>query len=257
MAETPRFIDTHCHFDEPDFDGDRTALTQQMHAMGVTDLVLPAVTAATWGRLQSVCASFPGFHASYGLHPVYLHEHRPEHVVNLAMWLQQGNPVAIGECGLDFFLPQLDTAAQEALFVAQLRLARELDLPLIIHARRSVDAVLKYIRRFPGVTGVIHSFAGSQQQADTLIRLGFYLGVGGTCTYPRAKRLRTVLANVPLERLLLETDAPDQADSAWRGQRNDPTRLPVIAASLAELRGDTITRIAQITTDNATRLFRL
>ena len=257
MAETLRFIDTHCHFDEPDFDADRTALTQQMQTLGVTDLVFPAVKAAAWGRLQAVCASFPGFHASYGLHPVYLDEHRPEHVLSLPRWLQQGNPVAVGECGLDFFLPHLDGAAQEALFVVHLRLAREFDLPLIIHARRSVDAIVKCIRRFPGVTGVIHSFAGSQQQADSLIRLGFYLGVGGTCTYPRANRLRTILANVPLEHLLLETDAPDQPDSAWRGQRNDPTRLPVIAATLAELRGDTIAHTAHVTTDNATRLFRL
>ncbi len=252
-----RLIDTHCHFDEPDFDPDRNELLQQMQALGVTDLIFPAVTAAHWPRLQAVCATSPAFHPSFGLHPVYLREHRPQHLIELRHWLEQGKPVAIGECGLDFFLPELDPQQQEDLFIAHLELAREFALPLIIHARRSVDSIIRCIRRFPGVSGVIHSFAGSQQQADTLIRFGFYLGVGGTCTYPRANRLRTILANVPLENLLLETDAPDQPDSHWRGNRNDPTRLPVIATTLAELRNDTIAHIAGITTQNAQRLFQL
>lgn len=252
-----RLVDTHCHFDESDFDADRDVLVQQMQTAGVSDLIFPAIAAATWPRLQAVCASSPGFHASYGLHPVYLAEHRPEHVEVLRGWLEREKPVAVGECGLDFYLPELDVQRQEALFTEHLKLAREFDLPLIIHARRSVDIILKHIRRFPGVCGVIHSFAGSQQQADTLIRLGFYLGVGGTCTYPRANRLRTILSKVPLEMLLLETDAPDQPDSHWRGKRNDPTRLPVIAATLAELRGDTIAHIANVTTRNAQRLFRI
>lgn len=230
---------------------------EQMEQLGITDLIFPAVTAINWPRLRDICASSPHFHATYGLHPVYLSEHQPQHLIELRTWLEQEHPVAVGECGLDFYLPSLDVPTQEALFVVHLKLAREFDLPLIIHARRSVDAITRYIRRFPGVRGVIHSFAGSQQQADTLINLGFYLGVGGTCTYPRANRLRHVLAHVPLERLLLETDAPDQPDSGWRGKRNDPTRLPVIAATLAELRSDTIAHIAAVTTTNAAQLFNL
>lgn len=257
MVLQMRLIDTHCHFDEPDFATDRAKLLQEMQLLGVTDLVFPAITAASWARLRAVCAEFAGFHASYGLHPVYLVEHRPEHLLALRDWLEQEKPVAVGECGLDFFLTELDVQQQETLFAAHLQLAREFDLPLIIHARRSVDHIIKHLRRFPGSRGVIHSFAGSQQQADTLIRLGFCLGVGGTCTYPRASRLRTILSRVPLESLLLETDAPDQPDSEWRGKRNDPTRLPIIAATLADLRGDTIARIADVTTQNALRLFRL
>lgn len=250
-------IDTHCHFDEPEFDPDRNELLQHMQAVGVTDLIFPAVTAAHWPRLQAICATSSAYHPSYGLHPVYLHEHRSEHLTELRFWLEHEKPVAVGECGLDFFLPELDPLQQEALFVAHLKLAKEFALPLIIHARRSVDIIIRHIRRFPGLTGVIHSFAGSQQQADTLIKLDFYLGVGGTCTYPRANRLRTILGNVPLENLLLETDSPDQPDSQWRGKRNDPTRLPIIAATLAELRNDTIAHIANVTTHNAMRLFQL
>lgn len=252
-----KLIDTHCHFDEPDFDDDRSLLADEMQKAGVTDLILPAVTAKNWSRMRDVCASAAHFHATYGLHPVYLNYHQPDDILALTGWLEHEQAVAVGECGLDFYLPQLDVVRQEALFIAQLKLAREFELPLIIHARRSVDSIIKLVRRFPGVSGVIHSFAGSQQQADTLIKLGFYLGVGGTATYPRAQRLRAVLATVPLECLLLETDAPDQPDSGWRGKRNDPTRLPVIAANLAELRHENLGHIAEVTTANAVRLFNL
>lgn len=252
-----KLIDTHCHFDEPDFADDRSLLVAQMQQSGVTELIFPAITARYWPRLRDICATSSHFHASYGLHPVYLAEHRPDDMVALRHWLMQEHPVAIGECGLDFFLPELDVQAQEDLFTAHLRLAREFNLPLIIHARRSLDCVLKHIRRFSGIRGVIHSFAGSQQQADHLITRGFYLGVGGTSTYPRAQRLRDILKNVPLEALLLETDAPDQPDSGWRGKRNDPTRLPIIATNLAELRGESLERIADVTTANAVTLFNL
>lgn len=255
-----KLIDTHCHFDEPDFMDDRSLLADKMQKLGVTDLIFPATCAKHWTRLRDTCATSPHFHATYGLHPVYLAEHTPEDTVALRRWLAQERPVAVGECGLDFFLTHLNIQQQEDLFTIHLKLAREFDLPLIIHARRSLDCVLKHIRRFSSennLKGVIHSFAGSQQQADTLIKLGFHLGVGGTSTYPRAQRLRNILANVPLESLLLETDAPDQPDSAWRGKRNDPTRLPIIAATLAELRGESLSRIAEVTTTNAVQLFKL
>ena len=256
-----KLIDTHCHFDEPDFDDERSLLADKIQQAGVAGLIFPAISAKHWPRLRDICATSPHFHATYGLHPVYLAEHTPQDLAALPHWLVQERPVAVGECGLDFFLPQLDIQQQEALFIAHLKLAREFELPLIIHARRSLDCVLKHIRRFSGknagVKGVIHSFAGSQQQAEQLIDLGFYLGVGGTCTYPRAQRLRTVLSHVPLETLLLETDAPDQPDSAWRGKRNDSTRLPVIAQTLAELRGESLEQIAEVTTANAIHLFKL
>jgi TatD DNase family protein len=250
-----RFIDTHCHYDDPEFDPDRAALTQAAQVLGVTDLVLPAISAATWGRLKALCDSSPQFHASYGLHPIYLAEHQPKHLQQLREWLVKERPVAVGECGLDFYLPTLNVQQQTDLFVAQLKLAREFDLPVMVHARRSLDAVLQQLRKFPGSSGVIHSFAGSLQQAETLIKFGFYLGVGGTCTYERANKLRNILKIIPLETLVLETDAPDQPDSQWRGKRNDPTRLPVIAQALADLRQSDLTTIAAATTANARRLF--
>lgn len=228
-----------------------------MPAVGVSDLIIPAITQASWAGINTACVQHRELHAAYGLHPIYLAEHKDEYLTELASVLDtdRAQVVAVGECGLDFFLPELAVERQTELFIAQLKLAKHFDLPVIIHARRSVDAVLASIRRIGGLRGVIHSFAGSQQQADQLIANGFYLGAGGTLTYERAQRLRQVLKTVPLERLLLETDAPDQPDSQWRGQRNTPLRLPVIASALAELRACSLEMIAQTTTTNAQVLF--
>lgn len=228
-----------------------------MQSLGVTDLIIPAITQASWARIQRLCVNRANLQAAYGLHPIYLAEHTDEHLQQLARFIQthREQVLAVGECGLDFFLPALNVQRQTELFIAQLKLAKSFDLPLIIHARRSVDAVLSSIRRVGGLRGVIHSFAGSQQQAEQLIEQGFYLGAGGTLTYERAQRLRYVLKIVPTECLLLETDAPDQPDSQWRGQRNTPLRLPVIATALAELRDCTVEAIASSTTANAQRLF--
>lgn len=228
-----------------------------MQMVGVSDLIIPAVTQASWQGIHHLCTKTANLHAAYGLHPIYLATHTEQHLQELAVFIQahRDQLVAVGECGLDFFLPELDTEQQTWLFMAQLKLAKTFDLPLIIHARRSVDAVISCIRRVGGLRGVIHSFAGSQQQADQLIENGFYLGAGGTLTYERAKRLHQVLKTIPAEYLLLETDAPDQPDSQWRGQRNTPLRLPIIAASLAELRTCSLADISAITTQNAQRLF--
>lgn len=228
-----------------------------MQTVGVSDLIIPAITQASWSGIQSLCTSQPRLHAAYGLHPIYLAEHNHLHLTDLADFIQENRleVIAVGECGLDFFLPDLDVNRQTELFVAQLKLAKQFDLPMIIHARRSVDAVLSCIRRVGGLRGVVHSFAGSLQQAEQLIAQGFYLGAGGTLTYERAQRLRQVLTAVPLESLLLETDAPDQPDSQWRGQRNTPLRLPVVAEALAELRACSVESIAEVTTANAQYLF--
>lgn len=250
-------IDTHCHFDDASFALDRAQVLTEMQALGVSDLIIPAVTQASWGGIQALCKQHSQLHAAYGLHPIYLAEHQDEHLKQLELFVREHRDQigAVGECGLDFYLPELAVQQQTALFIAQLKLAKNFDLPLIVHARRSVDAVLSCIRRVGGLRGVVHSFAGSQQQADQLIEQGFYLGAGGTLTYERAQRLRQILAKVPADCLLLETDAPDQPDNQWRGQRNTPLRLPIIAEALAELRGCSLAELAESTTKNAQRLF--
>ncbi|MEJ2060224.1 MAG: TatD family hydrolase [Gammaproteobacteria bacterium] len=253
----PMFIDSHCHLDDAAFDADRAAMLTRAHQAGVSDFVVPAVDAAGWQKLHDLAAADASLHPAYGLHPMFLEVHRPEHLPALAAWLREHRSVAVGECGLDYYVADLDPAVQVEYFTGQLRIARDLELPVIIHARRSVDDIIKYVRRFAPLTGVVHSFAGSEQQARKLIELGFCLSFGGPLTYDRARRLQKLVATLPIESLLLETDAPDQPDSAHRGMRNEPAWLPGIAARMAELRGMEIDALARQTAENTRRLFRL
>ncbi len=250
-------IDSHCHLDAEEFDPDRSEVVGRARAVGVTRQIVPAVEAATWEKLRTVCADAPGLHPAYGLHPMYLERHRPEHLVGLRAWIEREHPVAVGECGLDFFVEGLDPARQQLFFDGQLRLAREFDLPVIVHARRAVDQVLAAIRRFAPLRGVVHSFSGSSDQAKRLFDNRFLIGLGGPVTYDRANRLRSLAATLPIECLLLETDAPDQPDSAHRGQRNEPSRLPFVRDTIAALRDISPDALAYATSENARRLFRL
>lgn len=250
-------VDSHSHFDAPELDADREAVLARARAAGVTRQVVPAVAAASWPKLREVCAQDAGLFAAYGLHPMYLSEHRPAHLDDLRTWIEREKPVAVGECGLDFFVGGLDAETQQQYFDGQLRLAREFDLPLIVHARRAVDAVIASIRRVGGLRGVVHSFSGSPEQAKQLWQAGFLIGLGGPVTYERANRLRTLAATMPLDYLLLETDSPDQPDAGIRGQRNEPGRLPVIRDVIAGLRGIPADELARVTTGNAERLFKL
>lgn len=250
-------VDTHCHLDAPEFDPDRAEVLVRARAAGVRQQVVPAITAASWPKLHQVCRAEAGLFPAYGLHPMYLAEHRPSHLAALREWIVRERPVAVGECGLDHFVEGLDHASQDRYFDAQLALARDFDLPLIVHARRAVDAVITAIRRIGGLRGVVHSFSGSPEQARQLWRRGFLLGLGGPVTYERAQRLRTLAATMPIEYLLLETDAPDQPDAGIRGQRNEPGRLPRMLDAIARLRGDDPASVAAATTANARRLFGL
>ena len=250
-----QLVDSHSHFDVAEFDDDRTAAHARAIAAGVTRQVVPAIDAAGWRNLKQVCAQFLGLYPAYGLHPMFLAAHRQEHLDELRRWIERERPVAVGECGLDFFVEGLDADTQQMYFDAQLNLAREFDLPVIIHARRAVDAVIASIRRIGGLRGVIHSFPGSKEQAAHLHDLGFMLGIGGPVTYERANKLRSVAAKVPLEQLLLETDAPDQPNSDHRGQRNEPAYLVEVLDVIAELRGMPREDLAAATTANAVRLF--
>lgn len=250
-------FDSHSHFDAPEFDADRDAVLARAHAAGVTRQIVPAVSAAAWPKLRDVCAADAGLHAAYGLHPMYLAEHRPEHLIALREWIERERPVAVGECGLDFFVEDLDVEQQSFYFDGQLRLARDFGLPVIVHARRAVDQVMAAVRRFAPLRGVVHSFSGSADQAKRLYDLGFLIGLGGPVTYERANRLRTLAAQLPIDHLLLETDAPDQPDSGHRGQRNEPARLTTVCRTIAALRGVEPEVVARATSANAERLFGL
>ena len=250
-------VDSHCHLDAPELDADRSAVIARARAAGVGCQIVPAVDAAGWPKLREVCARDAGLFPAYGLHPMYLRSHRPAHLDDLRGWIERERPVAVGECGLDYYIEGLDADAQQGYFDGQLRLARDFDLPVIVHARRAVDAVIASFRRIGGLRGVVHSFSGSEAQARQLWRLGFMIGLGGPVTYERARRLRRLAATMPIEHLLLETDAPDQPDAGIRGQRNEPARLAVVRDAIASLRGESPDLVAAATTRNAERLFRL
>ncbi len=250
-------VDSHCHLDASEFDADRSDVIARARAAGVQVQVVPAVTAASWPKLRETCRMADGLYPAYGLHPMFLDAHRPEHLDDLRGWIERERPCAVGECGLDFFVAGLDAELQQQYFMGQLRMAREFDLPVIVHARRAVDAVIAAIKQVGGLRGVVHSFPGSPEQAAQLHKLGFLLGLGGPLTYDRAQRLQRLVAAMPLEQLLLETDAPDQPDAGIRGGRNEPARLPAILETVARLRGQLAEDIAAQTTANAKRLFGL
>lgn len=249
------FVDSHCHLDAAEFDVDRPQVLARARAAGVLTQVVPAVAASGWGALKALCEGDPGLHPAYGLHPMYLDQHRPADLDALGAWLQGERACAVGELGLDFHVEGLDADEQRRYFIGQLELARALDLPVILHARRALEEVTLALRRIGGLRGVVHSFSGSAEQAAQLWSLGFHLGIGGPVTYERAARLRGIVATMPLQWLLLETDAPDQPLASLRGQRNEPCHLPEVARTIAGLRGIPLEQVADATSANARDLF--
>ena len=247
--------DSHCHLDAAEFDADRPAVLARARDAGVARQLVPAVDRASWDAIRTLCAAEPGLRPAYGLHPMFLDRHQPYHLDELRDWLESERPAAVGECGLDFFVDGLDPDKQRLYFRRQLELARDFDLPVVLHARRAVEEVIATLREVGGQRGVVHSWSGSEEQARQLFELGFCLGIGGPVTYDRAKRLRRTVASMPLDCLLLETDAPDQPDADWRGQRNEPARLRQVLEVVAQLRGQPAAAIAEATSANALRLF--
>lgn len=255
-SSTPPLFDSHAHLDAAEFDADRAQVLQRARAAGVTGIVIPAVGAAGWPKLAALCAAEPWLYPAYGMHPCYLAEHHDDDLAALAAWLQDHRAVAIGECGLDYFEPAADRARQLALLHGQFEIARRTGLPLILHARRAFEPLILELRRFgKPLHGVVHSFSGSAEQADAFRKLGFSVGIGGPVTYPRAQRLRRIVAALPIESLLLETDSPDQPDADHRSQRNEPARLVDVLVCVAALRGVSPDELATQTTANARRLF--
>ncbi|TJZ78874.1 TatD family hydrolase [Chitiniphilus eburneus] len=245
-------IDSHCHLDAGEFDADRDQVLQRARQVGVVQQVVPAITVASFDKTLAMRERY-GCAVALGLHPIYIDAHRDEHLTQLDAALTQHRPLAVGEIGLDFFVPGLDAARQMALFEGQLKLARDHDLPVIVHIRRSQDQVLKYLRKWRVRGGIAHAFNGSRQQADEFLKLGFKLGFGGAMTYSGSQRIRKLAAELPLEAIVLETDSPDIAPAWLVGPppgRNEPAELPRIAGVLAELRGMTLAQVAAATVAN-------
>ena len=247
----PDFFDTHCHLDAAEFDADRDAVHARARAAGVVVQVVPAVTRDNFAAVAATCARYAGCLPAWGLHPMLIADHRPEHLSDLRAQIETQRPVAVGEIGLDLFVRELDYATQEYFYVEQLKMARDYDLPVLLHGRRASDLLLKQLRRIRVRGGIAHAFNGSRQQADEFIKLGFKLGFGGAFTWPRANQLRRLAVELPLDAIVLETDSPD-IPPVWLGRgRNSPAELPRIARTLAELRDMDSEIVARVTTQNA------
>ena len=249
----PQLIDTHCHLDAAEFAADRDDVHRRALDAGVAIQIVPSVTRDNFAAVEAACRRYPGCLPAWGMHPMYIHVHQESHLADLCARIESWRPVAIGEIGLDLFAPGLDYATQEHFYVEQLKIAREHDLPVLLHCRRANDQVLKQLRRFKLKGGIAHAFSGSRQQADAYLKLGFKLGFGGAFTWTRATNLRALARELPLEAIVLETDSPD-IPPAWLGmenRRNEPAELARIAACLAEIRGVALDDVVEQTSANA------
>ncbi|MCF4994205.1 TatD family deoxyribonuclease [Pseudomonas syringae] len=253
-------IDSHTHLDFPDFDADRSALLAESRALGVRRMVVLGVHEGNWQRVWELVQSDPDLHAAFGLHPVFLDQHRAQDLQLLGDWLTRlrghRQLCAVGEIGLDYYIENLDRERQQPLFEAQLQMAADFDLPPLIHVRRSHAAVTATLKRFKlKRPGIIHAFAGSREEAREYIKLGFKLGLGGAPTWPQAHRMHRVLPELPLESIVLETDCPDMAPAMFPGQRNSPAHLPAICEALAQLMNITPQHLAATSTANTCEVF--
>ncbi len=255
-----RLIDTHTHLDFDDFDADRQVVLAHCQQQGVERMVVLGVYQRNLQRVWDLALSEPSVYAALGLHPIYLDEHRPEHLEDLRDRLAElaGHPklCAVGEIGLDYYVETLDRDQQKALFDSQLQMAADFNLPALLHVRRSHADTIATLKRFKlKRSGIIHAFAGSREEAREYIKLGFKLGLGGAATWPQALRMHRVIADLPPDSVVLETDAPDMAPAMYPGQRNSPEHLPDICAALAELMNIPAETLARVSSENACALF--
>ena len=247
------WIDTHCHLDAHEFGAESLAVARQGLDAGVSMIVAMAVERGNFAAVAALAADAPNVSYALGIHPICIPQARDEdlEVLRASAEAALGDPnfVGIGEIGLDFFIPLLCEpdmrAKQERFFREQLRIARDLDLPVMTHVRRSQDQVLKHLRQIRPPAGIAHAFNGSFQQAKTFIDLGLHLGFGGAMTFTRALQIRRLATELPLDAIVLETDSPDIAPSWIHPGRNTPDQLPRIGALLAELRGIGIDEVCE------------
>ncbi|MEW6131837.1 MAG: TatD family hydrolase [Pseudomonadota bacterium] len=257
-------IDTHCHLDAAEYDADRDEVARRAREAGVGRIVVPAIAAFNFQAVVD-CRRHAGVDVALGMHPMYVHVHREEHLTLLDEAIRREHPLAIGEIGLDRFQSCIDRPGvheedldrQEFFFVQQLKLAAKYDLPVLLHIRRANDQILKQLRRIKVPGGIAHAFNGSMQQAREYLKLGFKLGFGGAMTYTRATSLRKLATELPLESIVLETDGPDIPPEWIAKRRNEPAELPGIAQVLAELRGIGAEEVAARTTENAEKVLKL
>lgn len=254
-------IDSHCHLDDTAFDEDRFEVLERARVNGVSAVIVPAISRQRFQNQATICENHLELHAAYGLHPLYLDEHSADDINELDRWMDSHPTVAIGECGLDKYAEKTAGLAsftrQRELFEAQLALAKKRNLPVIVHANGAIEDTIRVLKSSQLNQGVVHSYNGSAEQARQLIDDGYHLGIGSAVTRPDARRLHTMVKALPLDSMLLETDAPFQAAATHRGQRNEPGFITEVAEMVARLQGLDVDKVEKTTTANSTKLFSL
>ena len=250
-------IDSHCHLDDDRFDADREDILERARQQGVQQIVLPATTAERWPKVKQIAGAYSDVYPAYGLHPMFVEHHQTRHLSELDEWLDKEKPIAVGECGLDFLHSRVDEKWQLQLFSEQLQMAKNHGLPVIVHVRKAMDQVISLLRKHQPLSGVIHSFAGSLQQAQQLLNLNFKLGIAATVDFERAKKLRDVVARIDEKGLLLESDAPDQPGINHRGELNEPAFVVEHFKTMANLRDISEEQLRKILEDNTRALFKI
>ena len=251
-------VDTHAHYNDMIFVRDVPDLRQRAQQAGVAVVVCVGYEVPSSRRAVMLAQKYPDVYATVGVHPHDTEGMTPRAWEALRLLAGEERVVALGEMGLDFYRNFSPHRVQEQVFRQQLDLALELHMPVVIHDRDAHDETMEILKEFPGLAGVVmHCFSGGRQMAEECLAMGFYLGIGGPLTYPKSHVLVDVARTAPLDRILLETDCPYLSPQPWRGERNEPSYLPVVAEKLAELRGISRQEVAAATTANAIRFYNI
>lgn len=251
-------FDTHAHLDDRAFDADRAALLSQLPDLGLALVMNPGCSLVSSQAAVALAEEYDYIYAAVGSHPDAADEVNEAVLEQYRQLARQCPKVrAIGEIGLDYHYEDIPRETQQRAFRAQMALARELELPVIVHEREAHEDGMRIVEEFPQVTGVFHCYSGSLEMAKVLIRRGWYIGFGGVLTFKNARKAVEVASQLPLDRLVLETDCPYMSPEPFRGRRNDPGRLHLVAEKLAQLRGLSVEEIENITLENGKRLYRI
>ena len=253
------YFDTHAHYDDSAFDADLGALLPELYASGVELIIDPGCDVKSSRAAIALAEEYSFVYAAVGIHPEEAAKAQDGDVDKLRQWIQsEEKVVAVGEVGLDYHWPEPARDVQQAVFIDMVKLAVELDVPIIIHDREAHGDTLDILRQYgKGIRGVFHCYSGSLEMTDELLRMGFYFGFDGPLTYPNSKRAKRVASHLPLDRMLIETDCPYLTPQAHRGQRNEPAYVHYVAEEIAALRGIDAAEVARATTENAKRLFAI
>lgn len=248
-----KLIDSHCHIDFEQFSQDRTKVLAAARANNVEKFIVPGVMQSTWDNLIKLCEQHRGLYYALGLHPMFIHTHKPHHLHELNDYLHHYQPCAVGEIGLDFYDRSLSKDKQQQFLDAQLALACEYALPVILHVRKAHEEVLLALKKYPVIGGIVHAYNGSMQQAERYLKANFKFGFGGMLTYERSTHLRYLAKHLPIESIVLETDSPDMTVQQHRGERNSPEYLHFCCLALAEIRQMSVQQISDITSANTSQ----